>query len=321
MITNNFDFQTRPIAFSLVDWDDRTYRFTYNRPVTPLLQSIETIGLQQLPVLQEKESGRFCIVAGYRRLKALQKMNRETIFCKIVSFDNKKKDLCLYNFFENIDRGFNIVEQSLVVKKLSVFLEEKELIQKVLPFLNLPPRKETIARCLRISEISPSFLPALVQGRLFTETVDTVVRDFFPISHLIFALFIYFHWGFQKQKEFLAELKEICIRRNEEPGEFLSSLSMKGFFHYAGWTPQQKGEALRQYFRICLYPILTETEKRFNELLATLNLDHRTRLYPPPYFEGGRYGLDIGFRKPEELKMSLRKIHQILEEEKLNELP
>ncbi len=187
--------------------------------------------------------------------------------------------------------------------------------------LNLPPRKETIERCLRINEISPVYLPALVQGRLFPETVETVVKDFSPVAHLIFALFIFLHWGFQKQKEFLSDLKEICIRRIEEPENFLSSRPIMDMLHRSQWTPQQKGEAIRKYFRTCLFPILTETEKRFEDMISSLNLNQRTRIYPPPFFEGGRYGLDIRFSSPKDLKASLEKIQQVLDDGKLDELP
>jgi hypothetical protein len=321
VITDKFDFQTRGIPLSRIDWTDGTYRLTYGRPIRDLRLSIKTIGLRQLPVLQEKEKNHFCIVAGYRRLQALQNINQEQVPCKIALSDTKEKDLLLFNFHENIDRGFNSVEKSLVVKKLSAFLEEKDLILNYLPLLNLPPQKETIERCLRISEISPIYLPALVQGRLFPETVEVVVKDFFPLSHLVFSLFIFFHWGFQKQKEFLSNLKEICIRRLEEPEKFLISMPIGELLHRSQWTPQQKGEALRKYFRTCLFPVLTETEKRFEEMILSLNLNQGTRIYPPPSFEGGEYGLDIRFSSPKGLKTSLEKINLILEDGKLDQLP
>jgi hypothetical protein len=321
VIKVNFDLPLRSISFSQIDWADATYRITYHRPVEALIRSLETIGLQQAPVLQEKERGRFCIVAGYRRLQALQKIKPGPVSCKIADLEVEKKDLFLFNFYQNMDRGFNAVEVPLVVKKLAYFLEEKELIHKYLPFLNLPPRKESIERCLITNKISPVFWPALLQGRLFPETIETVDRDFFSLTHLVFALFIFLHWGFQKQKEFLSDLKEICIRRREEPEKFLSTLPIVDLMHRSPWTPQQKGEALRKYFRTCLYPILTDTEKRFEEMISPLNLGHRTRIYPPPFFEGGLYGLDIRFSSPKELKGSLEKIHQVLEAGKLDELP
>jgi hypothetical protein len=317
----DFDHQPRSISFSRIDWADAAYRITYHRPLEPLIRSIETIGLQQAPLLQEKEAGRFCIVAGYRRLQALQKIKPGLVSCHIAAFESEKKDLFLFNFFQNMDRGFNAVEVPLAVIKLSSFLEEKELIDKYLPLLNLPPLRESIERCLRINRLSPAFLPALLQGRLFPETVETVDRDFSPLAHLVFALFIFLHWGFQKQKEFLSELKEICIRRGEEPENFLSTFPIADLLRRSPWTPQQKGGALRKYFRNCLYPILTATEKRFEEIVSQSSLDPRTRIHPPPFFEGGIYSLDIRFSSPKELKGSLERIHQALEGGRLDGLP
>jgi len=317
----NFAFKNQVLFSSQIDWVDTTYRITYHRPIGHLIRSIETIGLQHLPVLQEKEKGCFSIVAGYRRLQSLQKIGREPVSCKIVSAGTGQRDLFLFNFYENIDRGFNAVEQSMVVKKIAAFIEEKELIHRYLPLMGLPPKKEVFERYKNLSEISPIYLPTLIQGRLFPETVETVIRDFRPMAHFIFALFLSLHWGFQKQREFLVDLVEISNRGGPDPEAFLFSSSVMDILQRTHWTPQQKGEALRKYFRIYLYPSLTETEHLFEEMITPLKLDQRTKIYPPPFFEGGRYGLDIQFSSTKELEDSIEKIGQALEEGKLDGLP
>ncbi len=321
MSKDNIDLPTQPVFFSQIDWTDTTFRTTYHRPVEKLVPSIEAIGLQQTPVLQEKNQKLYRVVAGYRRLQALQKINRTPVLCKISAPEIRERDLFLFNFNENLDRGFNTIEMSLVLVKLSVFIEANELVHKYLPLLNLPPRKEILERYLRLNEMSPIFQPALLQGRLFPETVETVVRDFSSIAHLLFALFIFLHWGFQKQREFLADLKETAFRSREEPEVILSALPIEEFLRQSPWTSQQKGESLRNYFRTNLFPILTETEQRFKEIISPLHLDQRTQIYPPPFFEGGRYDLDIRFSNPVELKASLEKILQALEDKKLDDLP
>ena len=73
-------------------------------------------------------------------------------------------------------------------------------------------------------------------------------------------------------------------------------------------TPQQKGEAWRQSLRTRRYPTLIETEKAFSEKVGSLGLDERTRLKPPPFFEGGVYELAIRFSGNSELGSSLEKI-------------
>ncbi|MBA4394594.1 MAG: hypothetical protein C0407_13665, partial [Desulfobacca sp.] len=216
---------------------------------------------------------------------------------------------------------FNPVEQALAVKKLFEFIDEKELIQDYLPWLNLAPKKEIFQRYLKTADISPIYQNALFQGRLFPETIESTMREFLPLTNLILALFIFFHWGFQKQKEFLSDLKEISNRRVQDPESILFSGPIVEILQRAQWTPQQKGEALRNTFRTCLYPTLTEMEEAFAAAITPLNLDQRTKVSPPPFFEGGRYGLEITFSNSKELKESLEKIIPALEAGKLDDLP
>jgi len=334
----------KEIFISQIDWDDTTFRMTYNRPIPPLVQSIQGVGLQQRPILQKKDPlagsanndpitlqqrpilqkkdpERYRVISGYRRLLALLRIEEKSLFCHIASAEIEEKDLLLFNFHDNLDRGFNPVEQALVVKRLSIFMEEKELIQGILPLLGLPPKKEILARTLKLSEVSPIFLPALMQGRLFPEIIEIVLRQFHSTADLILALFIFFHWSFQKQKEFLVDLRELSHRQGQAVESFFSSLPLTELLTQTLGTPQQKGEALRKYFRNRLFPILRETEKTFEEKISSLNLDQRTRITPPPFFEGGQYGLEIKFSSPKELRESLIKIGQALEGGKFEELP
>ncbi|MFH0788086.1 MAG: ParB/RepB/Spo0J family partition protein [Pseudomonadota bacterium] len=317
----SLELETGEVFFPQIDWADTTFRITYGRPLGSLIRSIQTIGLQNPPLLQKNGQGRFRIVAGFRRLRALQMIGLESIRCNLASAETEKRALFLWNFYDTIDRGFNPVEQSLAVKKLFEFVEEKELIREYLSCLKLAPKKEIVERYLKTAGISPLYQTALLQGRLFPETIASVDPDFFPLANLILALFISLHWGFQKQKEFLSDLKEISNRRLQDPESILFSSPVVEILHHFQWTPQQKGEALRKYFRTCLYPTLTDTEKAFAAVLSPLKLDHRTRISPPPFFEGGRYGLEITFSDSKELKESLEKITPALEEGKLDDLP
>ena len=158
------ELKSGDICISRIDWADTTFRITYGRPVTPLIHSLQAIGLQNPPVLQEKEGDRFRIVAGFRRLQALKKMGREPVSGKIAQAGTDRKSLFLFNFHENVDRGFNPVEQSWIVKKLSVLMEERILIEDYLPRLNLPAKKEIFKRYLSTSGISPVLSVGLAGG-------------------------------------------------------------------------------------------------------------------------------------------------------------
>jgi hypothetical protein len=309
------------VPLSRIDWEDRAFRMTYHRPLTTLTCSIGSIGLQNSPVLQKKEGGLFRIVSGFRRLQVLAMGGQGVVCCRTAPVEAGEKELLFFNFQDNLDRGFNPVEQSWVLNRLSCFMEKGALIQEILPLMGLPPKQEILDRCFKIAQISPVFWPFLLEGRLFPEIIQELVDEYRPLDALILALFILFRWSFQKQKEFLRALKEISHRKGESPEVILHSTPITRILSVIEGTPQQKGEEIRRYFRNRLYPVLTETENIFSTHLAGLDLDRRTQLVPPPFFEGGIYQLEIKFSGPEELKSSLERISRAVSMGKLNDLP
>lgn len=315
------NWKTQEIALSQIDWEDTTFRMTYNRPIPLLAQSIQWGGLIKRPVLQKKDHDRYVVVSGYRRLLALYKLKEKSLFGHVAPEDSEEKDLLLFNFHDNLDRGFNPVEQILVVQRLSAYLAETDLIQGVLPLLSLPPKKEILARTLKLSEVSPVYLPALQQGRLLPEILEIVLRKFSSVADLILAFFIFFHWSFQKQKEFLADLTALAIREGQKAEAILTSSLFTELLASVTGTPPQKGDLLRASFHNRLFPVLRETETIFQGKMSSLNLDQRTRIKAPPFFEGGQYGLEIKFSGPKELRMSLKKCLEALEAGKFDGLP
>jgi ParB family chromosome partitioning protein len=316
-----FDFSVQEVALSQIDWSDSSYRTTYFRPLEVLCRSIATIGLQHRPVLQALETGRFRLVSGYRRLRALERMKRRSVLCKTVARQTDVKELLLYSIMENADRGFNPVEQAQALQKLSSQVEKEMLIRECLPLLGLPPKEGILTRWMKINDLSPVFWPALVQGKLHPETIETTLRNFMAISRPILALFLFFHWSFQKQKEFLSDLKEISLRFHNAPETFFFTPSLLTDLQSSGTTSTQKGESWRKSLRTLLFPVLAESEQRFRERVAEMHLDQRTCLSPPPYFEGGRYELTFRFSNPRDLKESLSRVGSLLDEGKLDDLP
>ena len=302
------------VPLSALDWQDNTFLTSYGRPLGGLLQSIQAIGLQQPPVLEAKRDGTYRILTGRRRLRALVFLGREQVSCRIAERGAALADLHLFHFFDNLgQRAFNLIEKSLLLKKLGPFFREDELLKEILPLLDLPPQKVFLKRCQWITDISPIFWPSVLRERLFPEVIETVQQAFPKYASLLLALFILVRWGFQKQKEFLKGLQEIVLRSQVPLETILPEMMEKTILADPGFTPQQKGEVLRKKMRTRLYPTLTGLEKDFHERVRRLGLDERTRLLPPPYFEGGRCDLTIFFSRTRELKESLERIGRILD--------
>jgi hypothetical protein len=322
-----FDLQTIPfseaeILLTEIDWRDEAFHITYGRPLEPLRRSIRAVGLQETPVLQPLPSGRFRIVAGRRRLLILKDQAAGSCPVRLAAADQSAAELLLFGLFDNLgNREFNVVEQSLALSRLAQIFPEEALVRDYLPLLGLPPHRSVLRRYAFLAEVSPHFRPAFVQGRLFPETLDLLSQDFRPWTELLLTLCLSLHFGFQKQKELLEGLREIVLRRSLGLDAVFRGTGLLDLLRRETWPPPQKGEAWRRNLRAELYPALTATERAFVEQVQGLALDARTRIKPPPFFEGGRYELTVQFSTRSDLEDSLGKVRQALEAGKLDDLP
>jgi hypothetical protein len=315
-------FSASEILLTEIDWRDEAFRISCGRPLEPLRRSIRAVGLQETPVLQPLPSGRFRIVAGRRRLLILRERASRSCPVRLAAADQSAAELLLFSLFDNLgNRAFNVVEQSLALSRLARFFPEEALVRDYLPLIGLPPHRSVLRRYALLAEVSPHFRPAFVQGRLFPETLDLLPRDFRPWTELLLTLCLALHFGFQKQKELLAGLQEIVLRRSLGLEAVLRGTGLLDLLRRETWPPPQKGEAWRRTLRAELYPALTAAERAFEERVQGLALDARTRIKPPPFFEGGRYELTVQFSTRSDLEDSLGKVRQALEAGKLDDLP
>jgi hypothetical protein len=305
-----------------IDWRDTTFQITYGRSLKPLKTSIQAIGLQQPPVLQEGGVERRRIVSGRRRLLVWKQLNRSECPVWLVSADQAEKGLFLFSFYEAIGRGdLNGIEQAVILEKLLRYFPEEQVLSDYMPLLRLPPKKEILARHLRIAAAGPWFWPAVVEGRLFPETLEWIDQDFPSQRELLAALIVHLRWGYQKQREFLAGLKELALRYQVKPEKMITSPPLTDWLKRGDLSPQQKGEAIRKFLHEALFPVSTETGRAFNEKRARMKLDPRTQLTPPPFFEGGAYRLEVRFSEERELRESLERVQRALESGCFEDLP
>ncbi len=322
MNTVQFLFKETTIDLKDIDWRDTTFQVSYGRSLQPLKTSIQVIGLQQLPVLQERGGERLRIVSGRRRLLVWKQLPRSDCPVRLVSADQPEKELFLYCFYEAIGRGaLNVIEQAVVLEKLLRYFPEDRVLSDYLPLLGLAPKMEILHRYLRIAAAGPWIWPAVVEGKLFPETLEGIDRDFPALRELLASVLIHLRWGFQKQREFLAGLKELALRQGVKPEKILSAPPLIEWLKGGDLSPQQQGEAIRKFLHQALFPVSTETEKEFNEKRARMKLDPRTQLTPPPFFEGGTYRLDVRFSENKDLKASLDRIQRALESGCFEDLP
>ena len=178
---------------------------------------------------------------------------------------SRKRDFFSYSFYEAIGRGdLNGIEQALMLEKLLRYFPEDQVLSDYLPLLGLPPKKEMLKRYLRIAAAGPWFWPAIVEGRLFPETLEWIDNDFPSQRELLAALLIHLRWGYQKQREFLTGLKELAFRERVKPGKILTAPPLTDWLKRGDLSPQQKGEAIRKFLHERAFPGLHGNRKRIS---------------------------------------------------------
>ena len=315
-------FSDQEVSLAAIVWQDEVCRMTWGRPLRPLRRSLEAVGLQETPVLQPLPAGRFRIVAGRRRLLVLRDLALESCPARLIPADQPARDLVLFNLYHNLgSHDFNVVERALIVSRLARYFPEETLVRDFLPLIGLAPHQAVGRRFLLLAELSPHFWPAFIQGRLFPETLDLISPNMRPWIEPLLTLCLNLHFGFQKQKEMLEGLQELMLRREGGIEAVLRSTGLSALLCRESLPQTQKGEAWRRSLRSALYPSLTETERSFAEQVRDMALDERTRIKPPPFFEGGRYELTMPFASPGDLETSLERVRLALKAGKLDHLP
>ena len=95
----------RQVNYHDIDLSDRRYVFTFEPLISPMTQSIKTIGLINPPVLARKsEQPPYRIVSGLKRILALIHLKIDTFPAHIIeeTSDGPDVDLFMLNFYENI---------------------------------------------------------------------------------------------------------------------------------------------------------------------------------------------------------------------------
>lgn len=152
----------RVIKLSDLNLEDRRFRFTLNPADSRLLRSVRAIGVLQ-PVIITARQERQVLVAGWRRIEAARSCGLEEL--PALEIAEKIGDLAVFlvAFFENYgQRPFSLAEKSLAIRKFYDFrLRANEIIERILPLLELPPERRMLELMLEVSVLEERFLQVI----------------------------------------------------------------------------------------------------------------------------------------------------------------
>ena len=287
------------------------YCMSFGFDLTPLISSIKSIGLINPPLVIESGQGRMEIVVGYRRIRALKQLGRNSIPCRILSkTEFSPLDGLLVNFHDNLlSRKLNHVEKGMFLNRLTTHISKTGILEQYMPLLDLPSHGPTLDLFMRIeSELDTKSKGYLVQGGLSLKVANMLLDLERESRSKVFHLISTLKLNMNQQKQLIEYLLDLSHIKGESISQLIEEIQLDRISVDGNMNTPQKAKAILDLLRKMRYPRLSKAEKTFKKLVSRLCLPKGVHVSAPPFFETPNYRLEVIFKEGRELKDKLDKL-------------
>jgi ParB-like chromosome segregation protein Spo0J len=301
------------VKLNMLDLDDSSFRLSYGFDLEPLIHSIRRIGLINPPLLRKRTDGRYQIVCGYKRIRALQELGVSSVACNLVPPETSDEACLLLSLYDSsAHRELNPIEKSLALNRLLSYYREEKIVSDFLPLLKLQPHSTQFKAyqplCLLDREIRDAVVAGIIEvhSALSLARLDPESRAF--LAHLLINLRL----SVSKQAEVITSVMEIGMRDGVSPQALTGEPAIQAILKNDKLNRPQMGDAVLRRLREKRYPLLTAKEKQVKGVLSKIKLPRGASITPPPFFEDNRYCLSVYFTGWKELKERLDELGTII---------
>ncbi len=313
----------REISLNALDQADHTFVFPPVPDLSSLKASLQEVGLLNPPWVRAVDGDRFQVVTGWKRLLAAVRLGWEEVTARVLPADTPEARCLLIHLHDNaLSRGFNPLEQALLVVRLQQHWDRQTVIQKFLPCLGLAPSLTLLERLLALAVLEEPLQLLAARGRLSLPAAQMLAswgpRDRGAVAAFLEELPL----SQSKQEEFLQGLDLLARREGAPPAEILSREEFRQYLRAEAGNLQAKAAAVRLLLQKLVSPRFSAAQQGFQTGLQRLGLRHhpRLRLQPPPAFEGPDFHLEVKFRDAAELQKLLEELGRLARDQEFSDL-
>jgi hypothetical protein len=319
----SFTMDLKTIQIKEIDIEDETYRISENLDSESVLDSLKEIG-QLNPVILLDRAPLKIIVCGFRRIRALRKLNTPSVLATMLSEDShnmlSRFELSLWDNISH--RQLNSLEKARLLYKLrnACNISEDTLVETYLPLLGLAPREGILKSYIKLEGIHPALRHCLVKGQLTLSSIDRVAAMPHPIQDRIAALMDKIRLSASLQRKVLNILEELSVVSGEAISAPLDNPEVQSRLDDSGLTPSQKGEKLYEVLYKRKYPELSKALDRFQAGKKALALPGSIQILPHPYFENEDLRIEFRASSPKRFRELADALQKAAQSTKLDEL-
>lgn len=300
------------LDLTVIALEDDTYRITTSATVEDLAKSIQHVGLINPPILVQKQD-RYIIVAGFRRIVAMQKLDHRHIPVKVMPAESQPLQCIQIAITDNISqRKLDLMEISRALALLDACIGDRERLYAEAQNLGLSDSRHHIDKIIGISRLPYSIQEGIYQNRISLSMAIELQGFDSSTGNLLAEIFTALKLNRNKQREICAHLKEIARREKCSTQEILLSEGVSDVLADNDLDNLQKTRILRLKLRRRRFPNLSLAEESFQHNLRKLNLGSGISLLPPEYFEGTSLKLSMSFKNETELKEQIEILNKTL---------
>lgn len=300
----------RPVETRAVDPARDRFRISWGRPLEALERSLRALGCLQ-PILLWNERNPE-IVSGFRRVEAAERAGLDSLPAMFLAEEREEREVftLALDLFLSTERP-HPVEQSIIVRKLEAYFSRDDILERFFPRLGLNASAVIYRRIRGIRDLPERAQAALADGRLNPACVPSLELLSEADRRAATELLLTLRPSKSAQKEILEYLHDLTLRDGAAVDELLQEESVQEILrHQPANLPQQR-EAFRRWLKERRFPVLHRSKRAFEEARREWQLDSRTRLVPPPFYEGKQYEIHFSFRDPEEFKKRLEQLERL----------
>ncbi len=305
-------YRTTVLGLTVIALEDDTYRVSTPAKVEDLARSIQHVGLINPPILVQKQD-RYIIVAGFRRIAAMQELDHRHIQVRVMPAESSPLQCIRIAITDNVSqRKLDLLEISRALTLLDACIADRECLYAEAQNLGLSDSHHHIEKIIGISRLPDSIQEGIYQNRISLNMAVELQGFDSSTGDQLARIFMELKINQNKQREICVHLKEISRREKCSMQEILLSEGIPDVLADKDLDNQQKTGVLRLTLRRRRFPNLSLAEESFQRNLRKLNLGSRINLLPPEYFEGTSLKLSMSFKNVTELKEQIEILNKTL---------
>ncbi len=310
------------IDISDIDVKDEKYKISFETAdITFLARSIKEIGLITPLVVKPVKDHKYILISGFNRIRALSYNNETKVPVSQID-GNTGECRCLLFAISSVafKRPLTQVETIISIKRLSEFLEIKEMANKSPAIFNMLLSESYIEDLLKIGSLPDKGLELIHTGNLSLKPAKKISRLDKDSIGFFLDIFSKIRASVSVQLEIIQNILEISAREGVPPTSIFNNSKTRNLL--CGETSDiiLKTHQFRTMVFDQRYPILSKTRQTIKEKIASIKFPGNLNLIPPENFESRYYSIVFKIKNLDEFRKNIDYLAKALENRTFQEI-